>query len=121
MTYSYSVYGWNDNYVLHVHNDGKITIYDCVENRNIAGWHSSNDYLTSIPKALEFIEKYERWDGGGDVNVEGVYYDFGKHDYSFKRNLKKEMGYSQKPLPLRPASVKKSTKDVPIMKRKLEL
>ena len=102
---SLAVYGWNDNYVLIDHGNGNITIYDCVAEENIAGWHAGMDYVHSIKEALEFIENYEGWDGGGDVNVEGVYYDFGGHDYSHKRNLKIEMGYDQTPY-----EVGKSTK-----------
>lgn len=117
--YSYAVYGWNDNYVLLINDKGQIMIYDSLSHQFIVGPYKEVNYLTSIPLALEYIEKYERWDGGGDVNVDGIYYDFGKHDYSFKRNLKKELGYSQKPLPVRSAKSKK--KDVPIFKRELKL
>lgn len=117
--YSYAVYGWNDNYVLLINDKGQIMIYNSLSHQFIVGPYKEVNYLTSIPLALEYIEKYERWNGGGDVNVDGVYYDFGKHDYSFKRNLKRELGYSQKPLPVR--SVKSKKKDVPIMKRELEL
>ena len=106
---SLAVYGWNDNYVLIDHGNGNITIYDCVAEENIAGWHAGMDYVHSIKEALEFIENYEGWDGGGDVNVEGVYYDFGGHDYSHKRNLKIEMGFDQTPYEIGKSTKKSKT------------
>lgn len=110
---SLAVYGWDDNYVLVDHGDGEITIHDCIRDENIAGWHAGEDYVHSIKEALEFIEQYEGWDGGGDVNVEGVYYDFGGHDYSFKRNLKTEMGFDQTPYEVSKSTKKSQSKSQP--------
>ncbi len=85
MAKRYCVYGWDDNYVLIPRGNGKIDIYDALREEDFAGGDGEYPSVGSVKEALELIEQHNKWDGGGDVNVEGMYFDFGGHDYGYRR------------------------------------